>query len=222
MTFASVSDRPVAPRNHVGVAIKHTGGIDFPLHVGLVFTLTDGRPWMAHLAFHEKLRGDAAPRDGGYFWADCRWILADEHAETGPYIANFIQGTLRNRSVPYGLVPDLDCFATGTYAEDEPRYGLTCATYVVAALKGAGIDLVDVGTWVERPGDEEWSKHVIEALRTGAPERAALLEGQRAPFRVTPDEAAAAAEGAAFPVTMAEASEGATALMKVLRSAFPP
>ena len=217
MSFRYVAEHPVSPSNHVGVAIRLSEGTELDLHVGIVFRLSDGTPWIAHLAFHEKLRDHAAPTGDRYAWADCRWLQTDEHSHSGPFVARFIQGTLRNRKVRYGLDPRLDCFSTGTYGEDDPRYGLTCATYVAAALKGAGIDLLDITTWIARPGDEAWTNAVLRALREGAPERAAELEGQRAPFRVRPDEVAAAAEGPIFPISMTEAEAGAKDLLNFLR-----
>ncbi len=117
-----------------------------------------------------------------------------------------------------GLDPDMDCFSTGQHVETDPRYGLTCATYVAAALKGAGIDILDIATWVPRPGDDAWSEWVLGLLEEHAPKRAEQLAGQKAPFRVRPDEMAAAASSDRYPVTMNEAADAASHVRKAVES----
>lgn len=136
MTFRSAADHPASPLNHVGVAVKVIDEATAALHVGLVYRLTDGVPRMAHLAFHHDLRDEAAPTGHGYAWADCGWLQDPDYASSGAFVARFIQGTLRRRDVRYGLNPDLDCYATGRLVETDPRFGLTCATYIAAVLKG--------------------------------------------------------------------------------------
>ncbi|GJE83864.1 hypothetical protein [Methylorubrum thiocyanatum] len=112
----------------------------------------------------------------------------------------------------------MDCFSTGQHVETDPRYGLTCATYVAAALKGAGIDILDIATWVPRPGDDAWSEWVLGLLEEHAPKRAEQLAGQKAPFRVRPDEMAAAASSDRYPVTMNEAADAASHVRKAVES----
>lgn len=218
MTFRSAADHPASPLNHVGVAVKVIDEATAALHVGLVYRLTDGVPRMAHLAFHHDLRDEAAPTGHGYAWADCGWLQDPDYASSGAFVARFIQGTLRRRDVRYGLNPDLDCYATGQLVETDPRFGLTCATYIAAVLKGAGFDILDIGTWVARPGDEAWSRHVLALLDRYAPARAEELRGQVAPFRVRPDEMAAAVAGPSFPVTMEGVGEGAAEVLTTLRA----
>lgn len=143
---------------------------------------------MAHLAFHEDLRCDPVYPQSGYVWSDCLWLQDPDYAATATFVARFVKGILRNEKVDYGLLPDLDSFAEGEYIARHPLVGLACASYVAAVLKGAGFDVIDLSTWKYRPEDDVWSDQVLDMLRRYAPARAAGLEGQRAPFRVRPDE----------------------------------
>lgn len=94
--------------------------------------------------------------DGGYAWADCRWLQDPDHAGSAEYVRLVIKGSLRNDKVHYGLEPDLDSFSTGQFVSRHPLLGPTCATFVVAALRAAGFDVLDITTWRHRPGDDEW------------------------------------------------------------------
>ncbi len=60
--------------------------------------------------------------------------------------------------------------------------------------------MVDITTWRHRDEDDVWAERTLELLRVHAPARAAGLEGQRARFRVRPDEMAFATTSLTVPV----------------------
>lgn len=72
-----------------------------------------------------------------------------------------------NRYVPYGFSPPNDCFdsQTNKYLFGPTRYGLTCASFVLAVFHRAGVPLVKYGTWpTSRPDDRAWQKKIVARL----------------------------------------------------------
>ncbi|MBA9070209.1 hypothetical protein FHR71_003973 [Methylobacterium sp. RAS18] len=215
MTFVHASDVPVKLAKKVGVLIKLYCPDTLAMHVGLAFE-TGGITRMAHLASHEALLCSPLREEKGYAWADCGWLQDPDYASSAEYIALFIKASLRNDKVPYGLDPDLDSFASQEFVARDPIQGLTCATYIAAVLRGAGIEVVDIATWRHRPEDDAWSEAVLEELQRRAPLRAAELAGQRARFRVRPDEMAFAVAEMSVPVSFDQAVAGATGVRAIL------
>ncbi len=204
------------PANLVGVGILRTDPARDNLHVGLVYVDPKGERSFAHLAFHNDLRKEPPPDADGYLWDDCAWLAEPRLRANAEAVAVFIETCVRRTDVPYGMDPPDDAFdAQGRYDELDPSKGLTCATFIAAVMKSVGFPVVDLTTWENRVGDEQWKQSVLRLLRRHCPDRARQVEGSQARFRLRPEEIAAATAATAIPVEFKPAVEMGAALREI-------
>ena len=75
-----------------------------------------------------------------------------------PAVTAFLRRVQKNHSrIPYGFSPDEQAWfnpVTGGFNPGERGEGLTCVTFVLALLRGAGLPLTVTETWPARPDDE--------------------------------------------------------------------
>lgn len=218
MTFKNSVAVPMVPANFVGVGVRYTNADRGHMHVGLIYEDPQGQPSFAHLAFHHDVRKDAPPNDEAYLWDDCAWLSDPDVRSSAEYLADYIETCVRNTNVDYGIDPPDEAFSeSGQYNGLNPSKGLTCATFIAAVLKGAGFPVVDLSTWSRRTEeDDKWGAGVMALLRRHAPERAAQIHGQTVPFRLKPDELAAAAADIAIPVSFERAIDLAVPLREAM------
>jgi len=174
-------------------------------HCGLLFREAGGDARLAHLAWHCDFRHEAATTTYTY-------ARVDLHPLRSPAVAGWCAKVARantNNIIPYGFSYPTACFdrKTGAWLLGQDGLGLTCATFVLAVLSSAGVNLVDVDRWDSRTEDEDWRQKIIDALGHRHAERASYLNAHREALRYRPEEVAGAALHALadYPVEMAKA-----------------
>jgi len=156
MGLLEPSDRPFSDVSHIGVAIKQVKNFQ---HSGLLYKLQD-ETRLVHLAFHHALR-DEVP-DQTYRWVNIN--MDDLNAEIMAHLASRIAHS--ENPISYAFDSSGVCFdnETGELMPHPVGKGLTCATFIVAALRAYGHDVVETSSWPERPEDEEFRQHILGLL----------------------------------------------------------
>ncbi len=209
--FSAVSQTDDATLLGVAVCVSD---MDVPLiHAGIVHR-SAGRPLrLLHLAFHAKVIDEGMPSEGlEYYWTPLR--MDPDRAET---FAAFCRHLARRRPrIPYGVLYRGDTLSDeGTVLLSGGAVGLTCATFVLAVLKWAGFELLDLGSWIHRPEDTDWHAHIVEMLsrfRERNPELIShqhieAVRSEKGCARFRPEEVAAACTSA-WPARTAPRSTG--------------
>jgi len=101
----------------------------------------------------------------------------------------------------------------------EGASGLTCATFVLAILRLANVELAALDTWESRDGDDEWKAGIVDALeQSGAsPAHVVAVREDSGHTRVRPEDVAGAATESVIPVVFARANELGARLLAELR-----
>ena len=216
-----VTQRPFDQIGQVGIAIREV--TPQQRHVGLLYRdSTSKRVVLLHLGWHFDLRREA-PLESD-LWVDPR-ILPRRLTQVAAYCRLVWRANGKN-SIPFGFAPPNDCLdaESGRYLRGPVGFGLTCASFVLAVFHGAGLVLAQYDTWPpDRPGDAEWRRSIVDALRTcrppAKPEHIDAVErdvGMTSRFR--PEEVAAAATVTPTPVPFEIADGGGQKLLARLRN----
>lgn len=193
--------RPFSDVEHVGMVIRKISANQ--LHSGFLYDQGLG-PRMLHLAFHHDLRDEEAALP--YRWAqigideDNKLVLAKQLSR--------IAGA--EPKISYGFNFEGVAFDpnTGDLLPAPAGRGLTCATFIVAALRAFGHDLVVSETWPDRADDEEWRQSMLELMEHRVD--GSHLEAVRtcvSAGRLRPDEIVGAGANDAWPVEFLTARE---------------
>jgi len=174
---------------HVGVAILETQPGKF--HCGFLLRLEDEPPQILHLAFHHRLRLSDAELP--YRWADVGLDIVNKRVLAG----QLYQLKDGSPNVPYAFDAEGIAFDPETGALSPPPVGkgLTCATFLVAALLSFGYPaLVDETTWPHRDEDAQWQADIVQTLaQFASPNHVELVMQQVGATRIRPDEVVGAA-----------------------------
>lgn len=167
------------------------------LHIGMVYR-TGASNLFCDLAWHYRLRNEPADAMQGLHWANSgldeinREVMRDWVRK----LATNIQG------LPYGFNVNGDAFdrQTGSALPLPLGEGMTCASFILAAHRHRGIELLDTLRWPSRADDTAWQQYIIDQLhehtaRTGRDIQAHLdaLQGDIGSLRYRPEEVAAGA-----------------------------
>jgi hypothetical protein len=181
------------------------------LHVGIIYRDPAKQPWVVHLAWHERLGHEPV---GQFAAANPKLDPAEEF-----FLAAYFQRLAlspRNRTIPYNLKhePDVAFDRNGNYAPPPDATGLSCATFVVAAFRSAGKDLVDTATWLvrgepERGADEAAQEKFLTRLAAKPETRgqAERIRGEAGGPRVRPQDVAGACLEDTLPATFSQCSQ---------------
>ncbi len=190
------------------------------LHIGILHRASTGPATFLHLAWHCRLQNEPIIPD--YISHGIRLSIRAERLQQ---IAALCRRIARKNSVggiPYAFSAPSAAFdtATGAFLIGPSRFGLTCASFVLAVFHAAGLPLVDYASWpMDRPGDRAWQERIVELLASRAD--AQHLEHVRSEIgavRYRPEEVAAAATSAPPPVGFALAEPlGGRAIVAKLR-----
>lgn len=204
---------------HVGVAIAAINAEQ--RHIGLLHRDAESNDvLMLHLAFHRDLRNE--PAKAKYLWIDPP-ILAERLIHVAAW-CRLIWNSNQD-DFPYAFSEPGECFdaETGKFLIGPTKYGLTCATFVLALFDVAGLKLVNYATWpTGRPGDREWQEYVVAQL---PPTEVAHIEAVRSEVgsvRFRPEEVAGAATVSPLPVDFATAVERGEKILKRLEAVSKP
>jgi hypothetical protein len=183
---------------------------DHGWHAGLLHATADGVR-LLHLRFHCMLSRDVSYAD--YFWIE-------------PRLANFRQRRVAamcehvwdlygsTQEIPYAFKFMKSSFSPdGKLLLGASEHGLTCSTFILALFRGAAIELVEVDSWKERPGDDVGLGELLEILADHAKdEHVRSVEEEKGCARFRPAEIAASTAMAPLPVSMVRADPIGTAI----------
>jgi hypothetical protein len=105
-----------------------------------------------HLFAHKNLKHDRPPTSG---WC---MILDIDPLRAPDLVARLrLIGKHSHSSIPYGFSdPRREWFNDlGAFNHQPLGEGLTCSSFVLAALEDAGVSIADLDSWTDRPDDNE-------------------------------------------------------------------
>lgn len=198
----------------IGLAIGMTHAPTLQTHVGVVHRGHQGPALLLNLARHSDLRNDKLP-DPDQHYVCVEIDLDPDRASAVTALCRRIWR--RHPAIPYGVL-----YQGGKFAKDgrlllrDRELGLTCATFVLAVLEGAGLALVKFEDWPARAEDQIWHSRVVAWLRADHDERPEVVSlshvrgvaSELGCARLRPEEVAAAGSHPVFdwPVTFHDAS----------------
>ena len=223
MTVHRSNERPFSEVRALGVVVMPVPALSpedqYGLHSGLLYKIDDGSPRISHLAWHFRLRDDAA--SDPYLWAD---TALDEN--NSRFVAAWLASRQNSPSnIPYGIDAGGSCFdkATREFLPPPLGKGLTCATYIVAILKSLGFPLLLEETWpTDRTSDDSWQRAVIDALRNDGAGEDYVEATQKdvGAKRFRPSEVVGSATRAPWPVAFQDAAELAASVVADVQNAI--
>jgi hypothetical protein len=148
--------------SHIGIAICEYQFEDheYGRHCGILYKLDDQAPRLLHLAWHRDLRDDEP--DPKYLWGDVG-LEASNRRFLAAWAGN---QRINKQNIPYGLDSSGSCFDpdTGEFIPPPIGKGLTCSTYITAAFRQLGIELLQQATWPNRPEDVAFGQRIVDGL----------------------------------------------------------
>ncbi len=177
------------------VAIGDGGG--GRLHLGILHTPKGQPTQFLHLAWHCRLRNTTPPPHYLSLWA-CPELSESGRRLVVAKCGQILRANAKN-GIPYGFSSPEHALdpETGAFLFSGTRYGLTCATFVLAVYGAVGIRLAAYATWPSaRPGDDEWQTEVLDQLREDGEADAdhlAKVQSDIGSVRFRPEEVFAAA-----------------------------
>jgi len=179
-------------------------------HIGIWYRADDeGNSNTLHLAWHCRLENVADSPAYFTLWVEPLYPIR-RLRQAAAYVRR-VWTTNGRGAIPYSLSPPIDSLdpETGAYLLGPTRFGLTCASFVLAVFHGARLPLIDYPTWqTDRPGDREWQQRIIDQLEKCGAE-AEHIENVRSEIgavRYRPEDVAAGAALAPPPADFAVAS----------------
>jgi hypothetical protein len=175
------------------IMIESLGGDGF--HTGLIFRDENRQPKIMHLAWHDKLRVKNV--SNGCVFVPI--LLPVERIE--PVLA-LLRKLIRENAtgkIPYGFGTPVNSFdkLNANYIADGDRLGLTCASFVLAAMDFAEVKLLEYDTWEGGlDSSREFQDFMIQALEIDvSEEHLQILDAQVGAHavRYCPEEVAASA-----------------------------
>lgn len=138
---------------------------DDTLHTGIVYKPEeDDKLKIIHLAFHEKLDNEEIKKE------DMTYYCINHNLET--YRQRDLSGRFQtiyernHNTLKYGIsFRETEFLPSGLVKYGHGEWGLTCATFVLAAFRRLGIELVDVNVWPKRDEDKNWQDRIVKLLR---------------------------------------------------------
>jgi len=164
-------------------------------HIGILHRDQNEGLQLLHLAWHCLLQNDSELPDYMVVWIELNVPLARQKS-----VAAFCRRVWKKNGqdkIPYAFSRPDGSFdaATGEYLIDPSRFGLTCASFVLALFHAAGLAIAEYESWpVNREGDRDWQESIIAKLEGRAsPEHIEHLRSEIGTVRYRPEEVAAAA-----------------------------
>lgn len=195
---------------HVGVAIVRVTAEQ--LHCGLLYRVGEDSTRFLHLAFHRLLTDEPAGDN-------LRWGELGLDEDNKLVLATFLSRIAKTRpTISYAFDAEGVCIdrETGDVLDAPPGKGLTCATFVNAALKAYGYNCIDFSTWPAREDDADWQNQILEILERHADdEHVQLVKESIGATRLRPDEIVAAAitDSAEWPCDFTQSRNAANQIL---------
>ncbi len=118
-----------------------------------------------HLAWHCQLESVTQPPDCFTIWVKPSYPVR-RLRQAATYF-RLVAATNGRGAVPYAFSSPIDSMdpETGAVLLGPTRFGLTCASFVLALFHSARLPLIDYSTWIsDRPGDRKWQEDIVENL----------------------------------------------------------
>ncbi len=216
----SQDSHPLTELEHAGIAVcrLRNGG----RHAGVLYR-SEGTSdvILLHLAWHHDLRNETPSQS--YFWL--RPAVPQRRLRQVAAMCRMVWRANGNGGIPYAFDPPNDSFnsQTGGILLGPTRHGLTCATFVLAIFEAAGLCIATYDSWpIDRKGDRDWQKWVIEQLETSNPpaanEHIEAVRSQIGCARFRPEEVAGAALGSPLPASFDVASKNGLLVLRRLHA----
>lgn len=172
-------------------------------HCGIEYRVGDQIRFL-HLRFHYMLEDVLADQDQ---FGHVEVGLDDDNQKVFAGLALAIANA--SPQIPYAFDMDGNIFEpNGHFKVPPPGKGLTCATFVCAFFITHGIELLDRGTWPERPDDVQWQQSMVGILERHGAERDhidAVLQNLGPRFRPEEVAGASSTDSALWPVSFNDA-----------------
>jgi hypothetical protein len=200
----------------IAIAIGRIHSPPHNTHTGVVYRDRDGLR-MIHLGWHHQLH-------------DSEWKYGQNYAHVVPNIpeerANAVAALCRlvrrkHPGIPYAfrLVEDVRFNTiTGDIILSKGALGLNCSSFVLIVFLQAGVRLIRLDTWEERPEDREWQRHLLDLLsRTNAPaEHVEAVREEIGSARIRPEEVAGACLEEDLPAAFEQCRDNGQAIVNTL------
>lgn len=179
-------------------------------HVGILHKGDLGDVYYVHLQSHFKLTNDPVPEKYNF------WTELEIPTERALSLAAYVRMVVRKNAagqVPYGFTLPAKFFDEfGDITLNPKNIGLTCATFVLAVMHAAGLQLVEYKSWPHRKEDIEFQQDVIDGMKSGvygtvAAEHIDRVKASKGALRFKPLEVAAASVCDVYPVTFVQMDE---------------
>ncbi|WP_332846358.1 hypothetical protein [Pseudomonas lactucae] len=170
-----------------GTAIYQTQDVD-QRHAAIVFKDRDNKHMsLLHLAWHMRLMCD--PLKPQY---RCVPMQGFDEEELQYFAEHASRVYSENQDgIPYGInYTGAAVFDDNSKFLDNPKAGLTCATFILGFFENLGFQLLDFSSWESRLDDVVWQNKIYAALERELKE-AALIEQKEligTAFRFRPEE----------------------------------
>lgn len=192
-----------------GVALDQTAPCQF--HIGMLFRQAN-EVQFCDLAFHHLLRH--LPASDPHL-AQYRWVNSGLEPENVVTMSDFAAKLALNvDKLPYGFDLNGEAFdqITGQALPIPPGKGFTCASFILAAHRHRGIELLDESSWPVRDEDKTWQQQILGVLREycerhkiDATEHLEAIQSDVNGIRYRPDEVAGGVLATDIPLTFPEA-----------------
>jgi hypothetical protein len=200
----------------VAVAIGRISTPPHNTHAGVIYKGGDGLR-MIHLGWHHQLH-------------DSEWKYGQNYAHVVPNIPQervnavaALRRLIRRKypGIPYAfrLVEDVRFnTTTGNIILSKGALGLNCSSFVLIVFLQAGVRLIQLETWEERPEDRVWQQHLLDLLiRTNAPtEHVEAVRGEIGCARIRPEEVAGACLEDDLPASFARCRDNGQAIVNAI------
>jgi len=184
------------PENDMDFIAVAIGAVDKnQYHIGILHRQEGKPPELLHLAWHYKLENESAlPADFSI------WVKLNIPSSRQCSIAALCRRIWKKQNqsgIPYAFSsPEKSInLPTGRYLLGPSRFGLTCASFVLAVFDSAAFPLAEYATWPsDRLEDRQWQEKIIESLKKGASqEHIQHVQDEIGTVRYRPEEVAASA-----------------------------
>jgi hypothetical protein len=192
--------------------------------MGLVYS-REGDVFFCDHAWHFVFRNQRAAEVAGLYWANTG--LDEFNREV---MIDFTRKlAVHAEGLPYGFNVRGEAFEqeTGRPMPIPPGEGLTCATFVLAAHRHRGIELLLTDGWPLRDDDAAWQEEVIDQVEAYCEEHGIecerhleRLRGEVGTKRYRPDEVAAGATSPMAPLAFEDARRLADEIVTELDDAL--
>jgi hypothetical protein len=200
----------------VAVAIGRVNAPPHNTHAGVIYK-DRGDLRMIHLGWHHQLH-------------DSEWKYGQNYAYVVPNIpperASAVAALCRlirrkQPGIPYAfrLVEDVRFdMTTGDIVLSKGALGLNCSSFVLITFLQAGVRLIQLETWEERPEDRAWQQHLLDLLiRTNAPPgHIEAVRTETGCARIRPEEVAGACLEEDLPASFARCRDNGQAIVNAL------